>query len=630
MDRSKEELTEILSRMQEQQQNLFKQAKQLDLTPESMKDVLYELCENIAMFMKADRVSIWLFNDDQTKLTEHVTYAAESVAIPSIRQLDATEEILYFEAIGKNRINAVEDIAENEALESFPSNYFNETPITSLLEASIIMSRGIGGLLCCETVERRMWSKLDEVLIAASADMLSFVFDRLNRLEMENRVHELAYTDLVTGIDNENAFIEKVNDKIRHSENGRCGAFLYMKIDQFISIQSVLGPEGTKSSLKVVANRLRSLFPEGSIFARIAFDHFIIYSEYSEGQNNDETAMGHILSELRKPIMIKDQELFLSFSYGVSLYPKHVKDAYEGIHAAKIALDSSLKVGNRKTRAVYDPLMFEQWEEEMYSEMNLGKGLDMNEFRLFYQPQVESLTHKVTGVEALIRWQHPEKGLLSPAAFLNIAETTGLVIQIGEWVVCQACQQLKSWEQIGLGALTISVNISPRHFLHTNFPVFLEECMRKYEVNPRKLIIEITENVAIEDSDLVEIQIKKVQELGFPISIDDFGTGYSAFIYLQRFSIQEVKVDRQFVANIETDTKSRAIVRAILTLAKSLHMHTVAEGVETKGQLKWLEELGCFEIQGYYFSKPLPIEELNSWLLASPRFPFLYLPVQSA
>lgn len=154
--------------------------------------------------------------------------------------------------------------------------------------------------------------------------------------------------------------------------------------------------------------------------------------------------------------------------------------------------------------------------------------------------------------------------------------------------------------------------------------------MRKYEVNPRKLIIEITENVAIEDSDLVEIQIKKVQELGFPISIDDFGTGYSAFIYLQRFSIQEVKVDRQFVANIETDTKSRAIVRAILTLAKSLHMHTVAEGVETKGQLKWLEELGCFEIQGYYFSKPLPIEELNSWLLASPRFPFLYLPVQSA
>ncbi|MBD7909014.1 putative bifunctional diguanylate cyclase/phosphodiesterase [Sporosarcina gallistercoris] len=630
MERSKEELREFVSRMQEQQQNLFKQAKQLDLTPESMKDVLYELCENIAMIMKADRVSIWLFNDDQTILTEHLTYAAESVAIPSIRQLDATEAKLYFETIGKTRVNVVEDIAANEALESFPLNYFNETPIASLLEASIIMSRGIGGLLCCETIERRNWTKLDEVFIAASADMLSFVFDRLNRLEMESRVHELAYTDLVTGIDNENAFIEKVNEKIRKTESGLCGAFLYMKIDQFISIQSVLGPEGTKSSLKVIANRLRSLFPDGSDFARIAFDHFIIYSEYRDGQEKDESAMGHILSELRKPIMVKDQELFLTFSYGVSLYPKHVKDAYEGIHAAKIALDSSLRVGNRKTRAVYDPLMFEQWEEEMHSEMNLGKGLDMDEFRLFYQPQVESLTHKVTGVEALIRWQHPEKGLLFPAAFINIAETTGLIIQIGEWVVSQACQQLKSWEQMGMGALTISVNISPRHFLHADFPTFLDECMRNYEVDPKKLIIEITENVAIVDSDLVETQIKKVQEMGFPISIDDFGTGYSAFLYLQRFSIQEVKVDRQFVANLETDPKSRAIVRAILTLAKSLHMHTVAEGVETEGQLKRLEELGCFEIQGYYFSRPLPIEELNSQLLASPGFPFLYLPIRPA
>lgn len=628
MERSKEELNEVLSRMQEQQQNLFKQAKLLDLTPESMKDVLHALCENIAMIMKVDRVSIWLFNDDQTVLSEYLTYAAESVAIPSIRQINASEAKLYFETIGQTRVHLVNDVAVDQALEAFPFNYFKETNISSLLEATIIMSRGIGGLLCCETTEKRNWSKLDEVFIAASADMLSFVFDRLNRLEMESRVNELAYTDLVTGIDNENAFIEKVNEKIRKTEGVLKGAFIYMKIDQFISIQSVLGPEGTKSALKVIANRLRSLFPAGSEFARIAFDHFIIYTEYNDDQQKDESAMGHILSELRKPIIVKDQELFLTFSYGVCLYPKHVKNAYEGIHAAKIALDSSLKVGNRKTRAVYDPLMFEQWEEEMHSEMNLGKGLHMDEFRLFYQPQVESLSHKVTGVEALIRWQHPEKGLLYPSAFIDIAETTGLIIQIGEWVVSQACQQLKKWEQLGMGALTISVNISPRHFLHTSFPVFLDECLQKYEVNPKKLIIEITENVAIEDSDIVEVQIKKVQKMGFPISIDDFGTGYSAFLYLQRFSIQEVKIDRQFVADLETDPKSRAIVRAILTLAKSLHMHTVAEGVETADQLRRLEELGCFEIQGYYFSRPLPIEELNRQLLASPTFPFLYLPLQ--
>lgn len=630
MNRTKEELTEFIARMQEQQHQLFKHAKQLELTPESMKDVLYELCENIAGIMQADRVSIWLFNDDKTMLTEHLTFTSNSVSIPVIRQLDAAYAKPYFEAIVNQRVNSFPDIAKSEALQSLPSNYFKGSPITSLLDASIIMSRGIGGILCCETVARRNWSKLDEVFIAAIADMLSFVFDRMNRLEMEDRVHELAYTDLLTGIDNKNAFIEKVNDKIHKTGNELYGAFLYMKLDQFISIQSVLGPEGTKITLKKVANRLGALFPEGSIFARIAFDHFIIFTEHQNNQEKNGNDMEHILSEMRKPIIIKGQELFLTFSYGVSLYPDHVNDAYEGIQAAKIALDSSQKMGNRKTRAIYDPHMYKQWEEEMHSEMDFGKGLDMNEFRLFYQPQVESLTHKVTGVEALIRWEHPEKGLLMPGAFIDIAETTGFITQIGEWVVSQACRQLKNWEQQGLGSLTISVNISPRHFLHYYFPAFLNRCIKEYNINPAKLIIEITENVAIEDSKVVELQIQKVQEMGFPISIDDFGTGYSAFIYLQCFSIQEVKIDRQFVSKIETDVKSRAIVRAILTLAKSLHMHTVAEGVETLGQVRQLEELGCFEIQGYYFSKPVPIEELNSWLLASPRFPFLYLPIVSA
>ncbi|WP_432354539.1 sensor domain-containing phosphodiesterase [Sporosarcina sp. A2] len=630
MNRTKEELAEFISKMQEQQQVVFKQAKQLALTKESMRDVLYELCENIASIMKVERVSIWLFNDEKTVLSENLTYTSDSVKIPVVRRLDSKHAKAYFDAIVSKRVHAVEEIATNDTLQSLPEEYFLNTEMASLLDASIIMSRGIGGILCCETITKRSWTDLDEVFIAAIADMLSFVFDRLNRLEMEKRVHELAYTDPLTGIDNENAFIEKVNKRLQTVREDFNGAFLYMKMDQFASIQSVLGPEGTKITLKKVANRIGELFPDNAIFARIAFDHFIIFTKDLGSREKNEFAMAEILSGLRDPVLIQGQEVYLTFSYGIANYPEHVKNAYEGIQAAKTALDSSQKVGNRKTRAIYDPEMYEQWEEEMHSEMNLGKGLDMNEFCLFYQPQVESLSHKVTGVEALIRWKHPQRGLLPPTAFIGIAETTGLITQIGEWVVREACMQLKSWEQQGLGALTISVNISPRHFLHHRFPAFLSECIQEYSINPQKLIIEITENVALEDTTLVEIQIRKVSALGFAISIDDFGTGYSAFIYLQHFSIQEVKIDRQFVKDIETDVKSRAIVRAILTLAKSLHMHTVAEGVETEGQLKRLEELGCFEIQGYYFSKPLPIEELNENLLASPRFPFLYLPLPSA
>ncbi|MDW0110769.1 putative bifunctional diguanylate cyclase/phosphodiesterase [Sporosarcina aquimarina] len=626
MHRDQKELAEFISKMQELQQDIFKQAKQLELTKDSMHEVSYELCKSIAELMKTDRVSIWLFNHNQTVLTEHMTYATDSVSVPETKQLDAIHSEGYFDLIVGHRVNPVVDIATHPALQALHQTYFAQSHMVSLIDASIIMSRGIGGMLCCESVTRREWTKLDEVMISAIADMLSFIFDRLYRLEMEDRMLELAYTDLLTGIDNENAFIEKVNERLHTFGRGMHGAFLYIKIDQFTAVQSVLGPGATEMILKEIAQRFHKLFPVGSNLARIAFDHFIICTEHEGDNEANERRMAAIMEELRSPIVFDNQDVFLTFSYGVALYPDHIKNAYEGIQAAKTALDSSQKITVRKTRAVYNPDMYEQWKEAMQSEMNLGKGLDMNEFRLYYQPQVESITHVMTGAEALIRWQHPEKGLLSPASFIEIAETTGLISQIGEWALHEACKQLKSWEEQGLGHLTISVNISPRHFLYHRFEDFLQDCLKLHGVNPANLILEITENVALEDAKLVEAQIQRIRQLGFTLSIDDFGTGYSAFIYLQQFSIQEIKIDRQFIKNIETDVKSRAIVRAILTLAKSLHMHTVAEGVETEGQLKRLEELGCFEIQGYYFSRPIPIEELNKLLLASPEFPFLHLP----
>lgn len=627
MHRDQDELAEYISKMQELQQDIFKQAKQLELTEDSMHKVSYELCKSIAELMKTDRVSIWLFNHNQTVLTEHMTFTTNSVSVPETKQLDSIHAKGYFDLIIGRRVNPVVDIAMHPALQVLQKNYFARYQMASLIDASIIMSRGIGGVLCCESVTRREWTKLDEVMIAAIADMLSFIFDRLYRLEMEDRMQEWAYTDLLTGIGNENSFIERVNERLHSANTDLHGSFLYMKIDQFTAVQSVLGPAASEMILKEIAWRLQKLFPEEAIIARIAFDHFIIFTEQSNHTETGIHELEEVMSALCDPIVYEGRDVFLTFSYGIARYPDHFQNAYKGLQAAKTALDSSQKVTARKTRAVYKPEMYEQWEEAMQSEMNLGKGLDMDEFCLYYQPQFESVTHKMTGAEALIRWQHPEKGLLTPASFIEIAETTGLISRIGEWVLQEACKQLKRWKEQGFGQLTISVNISPRHFLVPEFPSFLQECLDTHGVHPSKLILEITENLALEDRQLVEAQIQRVRRLGFPLSIDDFGTGYSAFIYLQHFSIQEVKIDQQFVRTIETDVKSRAIVRTILTLAKSLHMHTVAEGVETEGQLKWLEEMGCFELQGYYFSKPIPIEELTKLLLDCPRFPFLQLPI---
>ncbi|GKV69358.1 hypothetical protein NCCP2716_18560 [Sporosarcina sp. NCCP-2716] len=629
MDRSHEELTEFVKKIQQQQQLFFEQAKQLNLSKESVEGVLLELCRNAAQIMKAERVSIWLFNEDHTRMTEEITYTEDSIGVPAVREITKEEAGEYFKSITGQRVRSVSDVASDEALGTLPDDYFADYPMASLIEASIILSRGIGGMLCCETVARRNWSLLDEVIMAAIADMLSFVFDRLFRLEMESRVRELAYTDAVTGIDNENAFIEKVNFRLRHAGRAMHGGFLYLKIDQFSAIQSVLGPEASRVILSEIARRFKQAFPADSVIARIAFDHFIVFTEHEGDPVKNRRDMETILAYMRKPIQYGGQDVYLTASYGVALYPDHIKTAYEGIQAAKTALDSSQPPSPRKTRAIYDPSMSEKWQEAMQSEMNLESAMERNEFCLYYQPQVESVSHVMTGAEALIRWNHPEKGILSPGTFIGIAETTGLIMQIGEWAICQACVQLKEWEQMGLEQLTISVNVSPRHFLYPKFPDFLKDCKDKHQIDPSRLIIEITENVAVEDEEVVEAHIRLLQDMGFSVSIDDFGTGYSAFIYLQKFSFQEVKIDRQFVRGIDTDVRSRAIVRSILALAKSLHMHTVAEGVETESQLRRLEALGCFEIQGFYFSKPVPIEELNGWLLSSPRFPNLQLPLEA-
>lgn len=626
MNRSDSEVDELITHMKTQQEELFKQAKDLNLTKESMDDVLYDFCKQISGILTSQRVSIWIFNEDQTELTEYITYITGTIGIPKIKKLTITNAQPYFDKIKSTRVNAVVDIEKDSVLQSLPSGYFQDTQMGSMLDASIIMSRGIGGMLCCESIGRREWTQLDEVICAAVADMLSFIFDRMNRIEMESRLFELAYTDPLTGIDNENAFIEKVNNRLHNFEDDISGAFLYIKLDQFAGIQSVFGLYGTQLIIKETAKRLSTSFPKDAIVARIAFDHFIIFTSQSERFEENRAVMERIMKIIREPISVSGLDVYMTFSYGVALYPDHITNAYEGIQAAKTALDSSQKKGSRKTKALYIPEMSEQWKEAIQSEMNLDSALELDQFCLYYQPQVESVSHRMTGVEALIRWKHPERGLLSPASFIEIAETTGLISRIGEWVLIQACIQLNEWEQLGLDYLTISVNISPIHFLQDQLIVFLKECLETYKINPEKLVIEITENVALEEFELVQAQMDITRELGFPISVDDFGTGYSAFIYLQHLSVQEVKIDRQFIKGVETDVKSRAIVRAILTLAKSLHMHTVAEGVETEGQLKRLEEMGCFEIQGYYFSKPIPVEKLNKLLIESPYFPKLYLP----
>lgn len=613
MERSMKTMNAMLEEIRKQQQLLFAHAKQLKLTQESVKQTLEDICKRVSEVMACERVSIWLFNEKRTILTAQNFFNATSQQQSSGKCLFQQDMPTYFEAVQRARTLVVEDVTtDRDTQELYRKGYFGQT--RSMLDAAIILSRGIGGVLCCETADDRKWSIFDQVIAAALADMVAFIFDRIYRIEIEEHIHTLAFTDPLTGLDNQHSFLEKVSEKLPAITEGERGVFLYLMLDQFAEIQGVLGHEGGEEVLIETAKRLQRLFPAPAVTARIGFDHFIVFIPRFFDQADTGNMMDQLADEIRRPMHIRGHEVYLTFSYGVSYFPDHAQNAKMGLQAAQVALQDGRKITTRKAGRVYKPGMHTMMKEMMLSEINLRKGLDLNEFCLFYQPQVDGLTAELKGFEALIRWKHPERGLIYPGDFIDLAESTGLILPIGEWVIREAFSQLRKWEQEGRGHLKVSINLSPRHFLHRSLPDYLIQCSKESGVAPRRMKLEITENVALHDQEAVKERIRQLVDLGFDISIDDFGTGYSAFIYLQHFSVQEIKIDRQFIMDLTEDPKSLAIVQTIIRLAKMLGLSVIAEGVETEEQWKRLKQLGCCEIQGYYFSKPLPAEEIDRLL----------------
>ncbi|MFC5604142.1 EAL domain-containing protein [Sporosarcina koreensis] len=627
MNRSHEDLNMILEELQKKQEFIFTQAKQTDLSRQSIAPVLEELCIRISKIMACDRVSIWLFNDDRTSLTAQNILHKNRFAHTSGEMILAEELPSYFEAVQQKRILAIADVSTDPATkELIQLPAYDDGEVKSLIDASIILSKGIGGVVCCESTEPRTWTYLDRVLAASIADMLSFIFDRLERIEVEEHVHQLAYTDLLTGLDNQYSFTEKVTNLLPVLEEGHRGLFIYLVMDQYTEVQSVLGPDGADQMLKITANRLKTLFPYPAQTTRLAFDHFVIFTPFEGELECEMTRVERLINRLKRPMHVSGQEVYMTFSYGVSIYPEHATNVKYGVQAAYMALQSGKEAANRKAWNLYNPDMHTFLKETMLSEMNLRRGLDMNEFKLHYQPQVNCRTGEVSGFEALIRWQHPERGLIFPGDFIELAESTGLITPIGEWVIKQAAGQIREWNEQGLKNATVSVNLSPRHFLHHNLPFYLDKCVKEANIKPKSLVLEITENVALEDTEAVANRINLLREMGYSVSIDDFGKGYSAFIYLQHFPIQQIKIDRQFINGLGNDPKSSGIVQTIIHLAEMLGLQTIGEGVETKQQWDLLKQFGCSELQGFYFSRPVPVDEINELIRKHGKGGKLLLP----
>ncbi|WP_107839009.1 putative bifunctional diguanylate cyclase/phosphodiesterase [Metasolibacillus meyeri] len=610
IDFSLKEANELLQQLHQHQQQFFFSEKELsELSRQSIEPILKKICQDIAKLMKCERVEIWLFNEEQTKLTIETSYDSNSTHPISKVTLLQHEVPTYFEAIVHKRTLAVDDVATDPVMhglrESLSLAYH---PFHSMLDASIVLNWGVGGVICCFSQQQRHWTPVHRHVLASVADMFAFIFDRLHRQEAENYTHKLAFTDTLTSLNNEHAFYKKVEERLSQNE---LGIFIYMTLDQFTNVRSVLGHDGGEEVLINFAKRLRHAFSEPAIIARVGFDHFVIYSPILLKETQSLFINKEISDILKEPMTVKGQEVYMTFSYGAAYYPDDVHSVKAGLQAAQIALEHARKQTSRKAVGFYKPSMHTFVKENLLSEMNLQKGLDLKQFQLFYQPQVCCNTGEIEGFEALIRWQHPERGLIPPSKFINLAESTGLITQIGEWVIQEAVAQLKKWMTEGKEHLTIAINLSPAHFLRADLSEYLLKCTQSAGFKPQNLVLEITENVAIEDRDAARNRMAELRAMGFSIAIDDFGTGYSSFAYLQNLPVHQIKIDRQFIRNISTNQNSAAIVQTIVQLGKTLNLQTVAEGVETKKEWDMLKQFGCNSIQGFYFSKPLPVHEVD-------------------
>ncbi|MFQ3549427.1 MAG: EAL domain-containing protein [Armatimonadota bacterium] len=440
--------------------------------------------------------------------------------------------------------------------------------------------------------------------------------DVTEKKRFQEKIDKLAYQDSLTGLPNKLLFAEKLNNKLNWAkENNKSFAVLFFDIDEFVLINEIYGHNFGDNLLICVAERLKQLIKSTDTIARMGGDEFTIILEDIESKEDVYSISEKLIDEFNKPFKLENKEVYISASLGVSICPFDGEDVETLLKNADSALYKAKELGRGKYQ-IYNEAFIDESSKKIYIEASLRKAIENNEneFVLYYQPRVDIRTCRIVGAEALIRWNHSEMGFVSPDKFINIAEETGLILPITNWVIKEACTQTKNWHDMGLPMLTIAINISPKHFSSNNLTETLANILNETGLNPSKLDIEITENVLLNNSEEAIETLNKIKELGVSVHIDDFGTGYSSLSYLKKFPIDAVKIDRSFISEIQQLEGQAAIPQAIIAMSHSLKLKVIAEGVETPTQMQILRELECDEMQGYFISKPLPADEFTQLL----------------
>jgi diguanylate cyclase (GGDEF)-like protein len=467
-----------------------------------------------------------------------------------------------------------------------------------------------------DCTSERQWSSHEESILFAMAASLG---GAIQRQQTEEVIRYRASHDLLTGLPNRAYFDEKLAQALKEVRRDSLSphyqlAVLFLDLDQFKGINDTLGHTIGDELLREVAKRIKEIVNENTVFSRWGGDEFTLLIPNINRLSQATQEAASILNILEPAFNLHGNELFISASIGIAIYGEDSPDAESLIKHADLALYRAKSLG-RNNYQVYDRSMATQSPETLAIERKLRFAIDRNEFVLYYQPQVDINTQKIVGVEALIRWNSPESGFMSPGVFIPLAESSGLIIPIGEWVLRQACQQAKEWQR-WIKNIRIGVNLSPKQFRQSRLIETIAQILQETELEPEVLELEITESAAIEDFDYTQAVMKELKQLGIHLSIDDFGTGHSSLSRLQFLPLNTLKIDQSFLRDLSRNTKAPHILSSIVSLGQGLGLKLIAEGVENATQVEFLQSIHCDCAQGFFFHKPLPAEQVDELLLA--------------
>ena len=612
-------IQKVIDRKADYQQALLEWSK---VNYQDNDATIYKATELSARALHVERVSIWLFNDSWTELKCADLFLAQDNIHEKGAVLTEHEYPEYFRLIRKGSVLAIDNVREEANIEIFYRKYLFPLDVYSTLDLPIIIDSRLIGVIRHEKIaEEKSWQvdELDFANSVVNAISLSLEIKKRRHAQKELKaqkemLHHQAHHDALTGLPNRLLFNDRLKQLIKQAQRQSSQlAVLFIDLDHFKGINDSMGHEIGDKLLIEVSSRLKSVIRQTDTLARLGGDEFTVILDQINNADAVVAITQHLLEIMSTPIELSGQSLYVTLSVGVAIFPDDGTNAEALLKNADAAMYQA-KDDGRNTYQFYTQAMTEKAFERIAMEASFRNALEREEFVVFYQPQVDARSEKIIGMEALVRWDHPDMGLISPAKFLSFAHETGLIVPLDLWVMKTAMTQLYQWQQEGLDPGVLSLNLSIKQLQSNEFSETLETMLSETHCLPEWIELEVTEGQIMKDTGLAIQILNNIKSLGISLAIDDFGTGYSSLSQLKRLPINKLKIDQSFIRDLPDDEEDTVISKSIIALSTNMGLDVIAEGVETLEQKEFLLQNGCHYIQGFYFGKPMSAEGFSELL----------------